>query len=139
MNSIKRFVSNLLKDMFSDEDKKELIEILTTSLEEKVEDLVEQGIAKEEAIKKSIQEFGSAEDVLDAFPQKSDKKRNMIKQRKTQLLFSIFGYLIVGGISIFINLTFLDFFWNFNWFVVVLIAVLFWPLAMLYRYIVIKK
>lgn len=139
MNSIKRFVSNLLKDMFSDEDKKELIEILTTSLEEKVEDLVEQGIAKEEAIKKSIQEFGSAEDVLDAFPEKSDKKRNMIKQRKTQLLFSIFGYLIVGGISIFINLTFIDFFWNFNWFVVVLIAVLFWPLAMLYRYIVIKK
>jgi len=38
MNRIKKFVSKLLKDLFNEQDKKELIEILTTSLQEKVDE-----------------------------------------------------------------------------------------------------
>ena len=68
MNNIKKFVSKLLKDFFNEQDKKELIEILTTSLEEKVDDLIEQGASREDAIEKTINEFGDTSDVLDAFP-----------------------------------------------------------------------
>lgn len=139
MNKIKQFVSNLLKGYFTDEDKKELIHILTTSLEEKVEDLVESGTPVDQAIERSIQEFGSASDVLEAFPDKEKKRRLSIAKRKSQWLFSIFGYLAVVGIALFFNLTFLTFLGNILWFIVVAIGTLFWPGAMAYRYFVSKK
>jgi tetrahydromethanopterin S-methyltransferase subunit B len=138
MNKIKSFVSKLLKDYFNDEEKKELIEILTTSLEEKVDDLVEQGTPREEAIEKSISEFGDTSDVLDAFPGRHNNK-SLIKNRKNQLLYSTAGYLIIVGLAIFINFTFFEFFAEIHWFVIVLIALLFWPLTMLYRYLSVKK
>ncbi|MDD3129457.1 MAG: permease prefix domain 1-containing protein, partial [Candidatus Izemoplasmatales bacterium] len=101
MNKIKTFVSKLLKDLFNDEDKKELIEILTTSLEEKVDDLVESGTPLEEAIDKSINEFGGVEDVLQVYPELTIKKK-MVLKRKNEFFFSLWGYLIVSGIAIFI-------------------------------------
>ncbi|MBN2696954.1 MAG: hypothetical protein JXR38_05385, partial [Bacilli bacterium] len=102
MNRIKKFVSNLLRDIFTDEDKHELIEILTTSLEEKVDDLVEQGTPREEAIDKSIKEFGEAHDVLEAFPQKAALRQRQAKIRKKQFLFSLIAYLLICGIAIFL-------------------------------------
>jgi uncharacterized membrane-anchored protein len=134
VNKIKQFVSNLLKDYFSEDDKRELIQLLTTSLEEKVEDLIEQGTPVDQAIERSIQEFGSATDVLDAFPDKEKKRRMTIAKRRSQWLFSIIGYLLVVGLAMFFNLTFLSFFGNILWFVVVGIGTLFWPAAMAYRY-----
>lgn len=136
MNRIKKFVSNLLRDLFSEEDKKELIQILTTSLEEKVEDLVEQGTPVDQAIERSIQEFGSAEDVLEAFPDKFLQAR---KVRKNQFLFSILGYLLIVGITLFVNLQWISVFKHIYWFIIVAIGTLFWPLAMLYRYVSKKK
>ena len=138
MNKIKIFVSKLLKDFFNDTEKKELIEILTTSLEEKVDDLVEAGTPLDEAIEKSISEFGDAQDVLVAYPE-LNKKKQQIKKRKHQFLFSLWGYIIVSGIAIFINFTFIEFFDNILWFVVILIALLFWPITILFRYLSVKK
>ncbi len=139
MNKIKRFVSKLLKGLFNDDDKHELIEILTTSLEEKVDDLVEQGTPVEEAIDKSINEFGDAKDVMEAFPDKSRIKKNLVILRKNQLIFSLFAYLLICGIAIFANLTFIDFFKGINWFVVVVIGVFFWPLTRFFFFFVAKK
>jgi hypothetical protein len=85
MNKIKTFVSKLLKGLFNDEDKKELIEILTISLEEKVDDLVEAGTPLDEAIDKSISEFGGVDDVLEAYPE-LNKKKALIKKRKLHIL-----------------------------------------------------
>lgn len=138
MNKIKSFVTKLLKGYFNDEDKKELINIMTISLEEKVDDLVELGTSREEAIEKSIQEFGDTEDVLNAFPD-FQKNKTLIKTRKNQLFYSSVGYLIVVGLAIFINFSFITFFANILWFFAVLIALLFWPLTMLYRYLSVKK
>jgi hypothetical protein len=139
MNKIKQFVSKLLKDYFSEDDKRELIQLLTTSLQEKVEDLVEQGTPVDQAIERSIQEFGSATDVLDAFPDKEKKRRLTIAKRKSQWLFSIFGYFAVVGLALFFNLTFLSFFGNILWFIVVAIGTLFWPGVMGFRYFISKK
>jgi len=139
VNKIKHFVSKLLKDYFNEEDKKELINILTLSLEEKVEDLVEQGTPVDEAIKKSIQEFGNTDDILEAYPEKTKRRKKLLNDRKSQFFFSFFGYLLIVGLAIFINLNFLDFFLNFKWFVVVIIGVFFWPLVMLYRFLISKR
>ena len=140
MNKIKKFVSNLLKDLFSEQDKKELIEILTTSLEEKVEDLVEQGTPVDQAIQQSIREFGSADDVLEAFPKKDKSiQSKVINQRKNEFLYSVLGYLLIVGLALFFNLQFIAFFQSVYWFVVVAIGTLFWPGTMYYRYRNVKK
>ncbi len=135
MNNIKKFVSKLLKDFFNEEDKKELIEILTTSLEEKVEDLVEQGNTREEAIQKSIQEFGDEKDVLDAFPE-YDKKENSVKKRRNQVIFSTCAYLIITGLAAYVNFVLLE---GYLWFLIVAIGLLFWPLVMLYFYLGVRR
>lgn len=133
MNNIKKFVSNLLKGFFNDEDKKELIEILTTSLEEKVDDLVEQGESREKAIEKSIEEFGGPEDVYKAFPEAEKLKENLVHKRRNQLLFATLAYFIVTGLATFLNLYYL--FPDSLWFIFVAIGLLFWPLVMLYNYL----
>lgn len=139
MNKVKRFVSNLLKDYFSETEKKELIEILSLSLQEKIDDLVEQGTPIEQAIEQSIQEFGGPEDVLEAFPrgEKLSRKQLMIK-RKGQLMFSLLGYFAIVGISVFFNVIFIDFFIH-PWAILVGIAVLFWPGSLYYLYRLSKK
>jgi hypothetical protein len=138
MNKIKSFISKILKGYFNDQDKKELIEIMTISLEEKVDDLVEQGTPRDEAIEQSIKEFGDAEDVLSAFPEKKAKAQ-VIKKRKTQVFFSIWSYIIIVGLAIFINFTFYEFFDKILWFVIVCLALLFWPITMIYKYLLVKK
>lgn len=137
MNNIKRFVSRLLKDFFNEEDKKELIEILTTSMEEKVDDLVEQGQTREEAIEQAINEFGNSQDVLEAFPEYEKNKKNLVKKRKNQLLFSFLAYLIISGLSAYINYVWL--FPDRLWFIFVSIGLLFWPLVMLYYYLMARR
>ncbi|MFA5179287.1 MAG: hypothetical protein WC363_03480 [Candidatus Izemoplasmatales bacterium] len=140
MNKIKKFVSNLLKDYFSEQDKKELITILTTSLEEKVEDLVELGTPVDKAIEQSINEFGSADDVLDAFPKKDvDHKQKLIMTRKHQFWYAVLGYILIVGLAVFFNLTFLAFFHNVYWFIVVAIGMVFWPGTMFFHYREAKK
>lgn len=135
MNNIKKFVSRLLKDFFNEEDKKELIEILTTSLEEKVDDLVEQGNTREEAIEKSIKEFGSKDDVLEAFPE-YDKQKNAIKKRRNQVIFSTCAYLIITGLAAYVNFVLLE---GYLWFLFIAIGLLFWPLVMLYLYLGVRR
>ena len=137
MNNIKKFVSRLLKDFFNDQDKKELIEILTTSLEEKVDDLIEQGSSREEAIEKTINEFGDTNDVLDAFPESENRNIGIVKKRRNQLIFATLAYLIVTGLATYVNLEWLI--TSTHWFVFVAIGLLFWPLVMLYQYLSARK
>lgn len=130
MNRIKRFVTRLLRDTFSEADKRELIDILTTLLQEKVDDLVEAGTPVETAIDRSIAEFGSAEDVLTAFPDKAALARDRRRRLRNAFLFSLFGYALVVGVAVFVNLWYRDATNGFLWSVVVAIVLLFWPGAL---------
>lgn len=136
MNNIKKFVTRLLKDFFSEEDKKELVEILSTSLEEKIEDLVEQGLPREQAIEKSIKEFGNTEDVLEAFPEYQKNLENVVKKRRNQLIFATLAYLIITAMAVYVNLQFTK---GILWFIFIAIALLFWPLVMLYLYLSVRR
>jgi hypothetical protein len=102
--------------------------------------LVQHGPPVEEAIDLSIKEFGSTEDVLEAFSdQSSQLQLTLRKTRKSQLMFSLYAYLIIVGLTVFINLAFLAFFKEVLWFVIVAIALLFWPLIMGILFYMVKK
>ena len=132
MKRIKNFVKNTFKNVPKD-NRAEIIDQVTQSLIEKVEDLVENGIEIDAAIDRTVLEFGSAEDYLD----EENKPVTLIKRLKTlgqyrnDVYFSASGALIIIGMLIFTNLTFSK---DIIWFVLPALAVLWWPLAVLYHY-----
>ena len=131
MKQIKNFVKNTFKDVEKDK-RDEIIITVTESLIEKVEDLMESGLTENEAINKTVMEFGTAEDYFN----ESIKKQKKLKRQKTirhygnDLLFSGVGSAILIGIIIYVNLEFTP---DILWGVIPSIGILFWPLAILYN------
>jgi len=131
MKRIVNFVKHTFKDI-PKEGKAEIIESVTLSLTEKVEDLIETGMSKQDAIDKTVLEFGTIEDFFD-FNQKQikkEKRRKTINHYKNDLLFSVVGTIITISILVYINLYFFP---NTLWVVIPSIAILWWPLAILYN------
>ena len=131
MKKIENFVKHTFKDI-PKEGKAEIIKSVTLSLIEKIEDLMELGMAEEEAVNKTVIEFGTVEDFFDN-SEKVIKKGKRIKtliHYKNDLLFSVVGSLIIISTILFTNLYFSP---SILWFVIPAIAVLWWPLAILYN------
>jgi len=131
MKKIANFVKHTFKDI-PKEGKAEIIESVTLSLIEKVEDLVEAGMTEQEAIDKTVIEFGTVEDFFDVSEKlvKKEKRRKTLNHYKNDLLFSVVGSLIIISILLYTNLYFNP---SILWFVIPSIAVLWWPLAILYN------
>lgn len=129
MKRIKNFVKNTFKN-YPKEQREELIQSITEMLMEKVEDLVEHGYALEEAIDKTVLEFGSIEDFEDKKPPRKRRLKNLVHYRN-DIMFSIVAILIIIGILAYVNL----FFTQVLWFIVPSLALLFWPLSTIYRYL----
>jgi hypothetical protein len=131
MKRINNFVKNTFKDVPKDK-RDEIIASVSEKLIEKVEDLIESGYELDDAINKTVVEFGTMEDYLldESKKLKKLKRKKTIAHYRNDLLFSVFGSLITIGILIFINLYFLQ---GTLWFVVPSIAILWWPLVLLYR------
>lgn len=134
MKKIEQFVKRLFKKQPSTEENKETIQVLIEMLIEKVEDLEEQGLSQEEAIDKTIIEFGELDDFY--HPQ-MDKEKRRYKRQKTvnhyrnDLLFSAISSVLIIGIIIFVNV---QYFWEYGpWFIVPTLGILFWPLSLLYK------
>ena len=64
MKRIRNFVKNTFKNL-PKEQRDEIVNTVTQSLVEKIEDLMESGLSLEEAIDKTVVEFGTAEDYFD--------------------------------------------------------------------------
>lgn len=133
MKRIVNFVKNTFKDI-PKETREGIIESVTTSLLEKVEDLIEKGLTEDEAVNKTVLEFGSVEDYFEEAEkkQKWEKRLKSIKHYRNDLLFSIIGAVIIIGMLIFSNLYYSP---NVIWFVIPMLAVLWWPAAVLYNYL----
>ena len=131
MKQIKNFVKNTFKDV-DKEKRNEIIQSVTLSLIEKVEDLIESGLSEQEAIDKTVVEFGTVEDFFDDSikKQKKEKRQKTLRHYGNDLLFSGVGSAIVIGILAFVNFTYNS---SNLWFVIPSIAILFWPLAILYN------
>lgn len=131
MKKIKNFVKNIFKDTQMKE-KSQTIDSVTQSLLEKIEDLKETGMTEQEAVDKTVLEFGTVEDFFDVPEEltKKEKRRKTINHYKNDLLFSGVGSIIIICSLLYLNLYFFP---SILWFVIPAIAVLWWPLAILYN------
>lgn len=130
MKRIRNFVKNTFKH-YPKEERDHLIETITEMLVEKVEDLIEKGYSLEEAIDKTVIEFGNAEDFD---PEEKTRKRFKMKNLahyRNDIVFSIVAILIIIGILAYINFLSTD----LIWFGIPALALLFWPLSTIYRYL----
>lgn len=138
MKQLENFVKNTFKN-YPKNDRAELIKSITEMLTEKVEDLMEKGLSEQEAIDKAVLEFGTLEDYEDRPKRvvRRMKAKRTIKQYKYDIFFSIGGSVITIGMLIYIDLQFTA--TNVIWFVLPALAVLWWPLATIYRYLLKKE
>jgi len=139
MMTIKDYIEELFADIPESAEKKNVMEEIRLNLEEKVQDLVAAGKAEEDAINKSIVDFGDAGEIkrdlraagkagADEDGAKPKKKRN----HAYRLWFSIAGSALIIGLMVFINLYYSPF---TIWFVYPVFAVLWWPLVMLFQWL----
>lgn len=138
MKQLENFVKNTFKN-YPKEDREQLIKSITEMLTEKVEDLMEKGLSEQDAIDKAVMEFGTLEDYEDK-PRKVARRlkaRKTIKQYKYDIFFSVGGSLIIIGMLIFVDLQYTTS--KVIWFVLPALAVLWWPLATIYRYLLKKE
>lgn len=136
MKRIKNFVKNTFKDIPKDQ-RQEIISAVTEQLVEKVEDLMENGLTLDEAVDKTVLEFGSIEDYFHPDVEELSilqriAQSKTVKQYRNDLIFSAFGALIIIGMLVFTNLYYTG---QLIWFVLPALAVLWWPLAVLYHYL----
>ena len=131
MKKIENFVKHTFKDI-PKEGKAEVIKTVTSTLVEKIEDLIESGLPEKEAIDKTVVEFGTVEDYFQNFEKKTkkEKRKETLTHYKNDLLFSGVGTVIIICILLYINLYFSP---TLLWFVIPSIAILWWPLAILYN------
>lgn len=131
MKRIDNFVKNTFKDI-PKENKEQITKSVIEQLTEKVEDLIESGLTENEAIDKAVVEFGSIEDYFEKVEKEERKVKRWktIKHYRNDLMFSSVAALIIIGALIFINLMYAP---TVIWFVIPALAVLFWPLAVLYN------
>ncbi len=135
MITIKDYVQGLFKDIPESQEKEDIKQEIILNLEEKVQDLVDSGKAEEDAINKAIVDFGDIDEIKADLLKaggirfgKSNRKTNYLNN----LLFSVWGSVLIIGLVAFVNFYFSP---NIIWFVFPTFAVLWWPLAMFFTWL----
>ena len=131
MKLIRNFVKNTFKEVEKGK-REEIINSVTELLIEKVEDLIESGLTEREAIDKTVVEFGTVEDYFNQTIKNKKRKTSQktLRHYANDLLFSGAGSLIVIGIILYIDFRYTP---HILWSIIPSIAILFWPLAVLYH------
>jgi hypothetical protein len=131
MKTVQEHVDALFREIPDSERKDALKREIVENLQEKVSDLISQGKAEEDAINRAIVEFGDISDIRDEL-----RAQQILPQKKNsaglQLGFSIIGSLLIIGLVLFINLYVTP---GFLWCIFPIFGVLWWPLAMVFRWI----
>jgi len=136
MRTIKDHVKELFKDIPTSEHKELMMEDIIQNMEEKVSDLMFAGKFEEDAINKTIVEFGDVEDIKrELGTNTNNSPRRDRKRVSLHLGFSLWGSGLITALFIFINLYYSP---GVIWFVYPVFAVLWWPLAMFYRWLGVK-
>ncbi|MCK5156376.1 MAG: hypothetical protein KAQ69_08105 [Spirochaetales bacterium] len=131
MITIKEYVEGLFREVPDSQDKENIIQEIILNLEEKVQDLMEQGKTEEDAINKSIVDFGDVSEIRKDLLLSADGyhvKKNKINYTNN-LWFSIWGSVLIIGLFLFINFYYTP---KIIWFVYPVFALLWWPLAMFF-------
>ena len=141
MVTIKDYLEELFGDIPDSAEKEDIKQEIMQNLEEKVQDLIQEGKTEEDAINKSIVEFGDIHEIrnnlMQATQLKSVKKaKKDISNYKNNLWFSICGSALIIGLFLFINFYYSP---NIIWFVYPTFAILWWPLTILFILVSNKK
>lgn len=128
--NIKRYVDQWFKDIPKSEEKEMIKQEIIDNLEEKVQDLIEQGEDKESAVQKAISEFGNIEELkAELRMTQRELKKNTAK---LNLVFSIISSILIISLFIFMNFYYTP---KTIWFVYPTFVVLWWPLSMFYYWL----
>lgn len=144
MITIRDYVEGLFKDVPDSQEKDNIKNEIILNLEEKVQDLVDSGKDEEDAINRSIVEFGDINEIkmnlIGAAKKTRVKKADKVNY-VNRMWFSIWGSLLIIALFFFINYTQS---WNdvaglvapaYPWFIYPTFAVLWWPLAMFFSWL----
>jgi hypothetical protein len=134
MNEIETHINKLFENVTDSKRKRELMQEIIQNLNEKVNDLVNKGQTREGAVQKAIEDFGDIDDLRTEL--ESSGKLSKSKNAGLSLAFSIWGALLIIGLFLFINLYYTP---TMIWFAFPVFAVLWWPMAMFFRWVHLKK
>jgi hypothetical protein len=129
MKTIKEHVEEWFLDVPESEKKETVKQEIIQNLEEKMFDLMAQGKLQEDAINKTIVEFGDIEEIKRELGASQPKQKD---NAKLNLGFSIWGSILIIAMSVFINLYYSP---QTIWFVYPTFVVLWWPLSMFYYWL----
>lgn len=133
MNKIETHIKKLFRDIPDSNHKSEIIQEIDENLNEKVADLVSQGLSEESAVQKAIEDFGDIDEIRAELMSGEELRRS--KNLGLALAFSLWGSLLFTGLFLFINLYYTP---GHIWFVYPVFAVIWWPMS-LYFYRIHKK
>jgi len=134
LKRIQQQVDQWFKKVPKSEERESIKQDIVQSLQEKAFELIEQGVDKEQAIEQAIREFG---DVREIIAELVDKNHQVKKDlAKINLGFSIWGSVLIIALVIFINIYYTP---DVIWFVYPTFVVLWWPLAMFYYWLRVKR
>ncbi|SHF13850.1 hypothetical protein SAMN05444392_10878 [Seinonella peptonophila] len=127
MKKLKKHVDKLFSDVPDSDEKEVLKQEIYENLQEKVQDLIEQGKDEEDAINKAIVEFGDIDEIkMELVVTKNPLRKN---NTKYNLGFSIWGSLLIISLFVFANFYYTP---DNIWFVYPTFVVLWWPSVMFY-------
>jgi hypothetical protein len=126
--TIRSYVEMQFKGISDSEEKSNIMEELILNMSEQVDDLVEKGKELEDAINKVVVDFGDMSELKNEL---IEKEVSPLLRLKVLLSFSIWGAILISALAIFINLTTTP---GYLWCVYPIFAVIWWPLAMFYRF-----
>lgn len=130
METIDKYVERLFKDVPKSEEKEMIKQEIIDNLEEKINDLIEQGVDRETAVQLAISEFGNINELkMELTKTQQELKKNTAK---LNLVFSILGSILIISMLVFTNLYYTP---TTIWFVYPTFVVLWWPLSMFYYWL----
>lgn len=130
MNNIENEIEKLFKDVPNSKRKKEVLLEIKQNLNEKVEDLISQGMTENEAVRKTIVDFGDINEIRKELV--SSARLNESKNASLSLAFSIWGGLLITALVVFINLYYSP---RSIWFVYPVFAITWWPMSMYFHWL----
>lgn len=130
MNNIENKIEKLFKDVPDCKRKKEVLQEIKQNLNEKVDDLISQGMSENEAVEKTIDDFGDIHEIRKELV--SSAKLTESKNTFLSLAFSIWGGLLITALVVFINLYYTP---RNIWFVYPVFAVAWWPMSMYFHWL----
>ena len=125
MSNIETHINKLFRDIPDSSRKTEIMQEICQNLDEKVADLIAQGMTQEAAQQKAIEDIGDIEEI-------QEELVNTAQLAQSKNLGFSFAFSVWGGILLTAFFAFLNFYYSPTniWFVYPLFATLWWPLSM---------